>query len=81
MSPRIKTRIAFIGRSMLWSLLLYVVMMLAINWDDVQYVLNNRHVAHQQTYAGAPSATDANITARTGIVYQVVSVLKAITAL
>ncbi len=42
MSSRIRTRIAFIGRSMTWALLLYAVMMLLINWEEVSNVVNNK---------------------------------------
>ena len=39
MKPAIQTQLAFIGRSMLWSLLLYVAAMLVFNWDDVRNVV------------------------------------------
>ena len=35
MKPVFKKRFAFITKSMLWSVLLYVVLMLVFNWDDV----------------------------------------------
>jgi hypothetical protein len=36
MDRHTKQRFAFCGRSLLWSLLLYTVLMLVINWDDVK---------------------------------------------
>jgi hypothetical protein len=35
MKPAAQKRFAFMGKSMLWSLLFYVVLMLAFNWDEV----------------------------------------------
>ena len=35
MKPILQKRFAFIAKSMLWSMLLYVILMLAFNWDDV----------------------------------------------
>jgi len=35
MKPVFKKRFAFIAKSMVWSVLLYVVLMLVFNWDDV----------------------------------------------
>lgn len=35
MKSVIQKRFVFIAKSMLWSVLLYVVLMLAFNWDDV----------------------------------------------
>jgi hypothetical protein len=39
MNKKIISRALFIGRSLLWSLLFYVVTMVAINWDEFS---NNR---------------------------------------
>ena len=35
MKQRIRIQVVFIGKSMLWSLLLYAAVMLVINWDDI----------------------------------------------
>ena len=32
---QIRNRVVFVAKSMLWSLLLYALFMLAFNWDDV----------------------------------------------
>jgi len=36
-------RIAFVGKSMLWSLCLYVVMMLAFNWDEIKNTMTDNN--------------------------------------
>lgn len=43
MKPALKKYAAFAGKSALWSFLLYLVMMLAINWDDVSGAVKGNH--------------------------------------
>ena len=43
MKPGIQKQFAFIGRSMLWSLLLYLAAMLVINWDDVRNTIKGNN--------------------------------------
>ncbi|MCD6012331.1 MAG: hypothetical protein K0Q79_2193 [Flavipsychrobacter sp.] len=80
MQIRTKNNIMFIGKSLLWSLLLYTVMMLAINWDEVQYAINNRQPVHQQPYAGTPTATPANISTPTKTIGSFVNALRIVTS-
>lgn len=84
MSSRIRTRIAFIGRSMTWALLLYAVMMLLINWEEVSNVVNNKAgitVVEQPaaTPGTNPSGTPpVNITTRAHTLITVVRMIQAI---
>ena len=87
MKPAIKKQFSFIGRSLLWSLLLYVVMMLAFNWDEVSNTVKGNNtitvVTHtlpepQFPYANDPGTFPANISKHTGIIVNIVSLVKDI---
>ena len=43
--PEILKRIAFIGKSMLWSVCLYVLLMFAFNFDEIKNNMNGNHAA------------------------------------
>lgn len=45
MEPRIQKPLRFVGKSLLWSLLLYTVLMLAFNWDEVNNTIRGRNSA------------------------------------
>lgn len=86
MAPRIKTRIAFIGRAMIWSLLLYVTMMLLINWDEVSNAINNKagitiveQPASTSPDANSPAALPANISSSANTAKKILNIIKAIT--
>jgi hypothetical protein len=82
MKQRIQKPVVFIAKSILWSLLLYVVMMLTINWDDVSRTLTSKDAmavvcdsaAQQIPYSKPP----ASITGHTGVIKSIVSIVKAI---
>ncbi len=85
MAPRIKTRIAFIGRSMIWSLLLYVTMMLLINWDEVSNAINNKagitiveQPASVSPGANSPAVLPANISSSANTAKKILNIIKAI---
>lgn len=86
MAPRIKTRIAFIGRAMIWSLLLYVTMMLLINWDEVSNAINNKagitiveQPANISPGGNSPDALPANISSSANTAKKILNIIKAIT--
>ena len=86
MKPRTQKRILFIGRSMLWSVLLYMSMMLVINWDDVSRALNATATVVSSTQPADQSqdpanTAKANVAAHTGIVKTVIVVLKAVSGI
>ena len=43
MNRNLNKKIAFAGKSALWAAILYVVMMCAINWDDISGIVNGRN--------------------------------------
>ena len=81
MDKRTQQRFAFYGRSLLWSLLLYAVLMMVINWDDVQ---NTMHGKSTTTIVNvSPAGTDerriaAPNPAAAGVVNRVAAMLRAI---
>ena len=85
-----KKRFAFIGKSMLWSLLLYVVMMLAFNWDEVSNVVtgknmitvvNNAQPEQQISGVNTPTVTPASISTHSGAVKSILAILKTISGI
>ena len=61
MKPGIQKRFAFIGKSMLWSLLLYVTIMLVMNWDEVSNPVNgNARITVVNTSLPEPQAPGVN---------------------
>ena len=84
-----KSAVVFMGKSMLWSLLLYVVMMLAFNWDEVSKTLNgqnkitivNNVQPESQQPDGSPATTPANISTQTGIIHTVITLAKTISGI
>lgn len=82
MKPQFQKKIAFIARSMMWSLLLYVVMMLAFNWDEIGRTINGKNAVaivtdtpeQQIPYPGTP----ARIAAPAGILRGIVAVVRTI---
>lgn len=58
MKPWLSKRLVFAGKSLLWSVLLYVVCMLALNWDEVtNSSKHNLPVAHNNNYLPAQPVT------------------------
>ena len=90
MRPVLKKRCVFIAKSMLWSLLLYVALMFAFNWDEVSNTVNGKNAitvvsntqpAPQAPGAQNPAAAPARISAPAGIVRNILSVVKAVTGI
>jgi len=42
MKPFTTRRLTFIGKSLLWSLVLYMAFMVAVNWDDVRNSISDK---------------------------------------
>ena len=88
MKPVILKRIAFVGKSMLWSLCLYVIMMLAFNWDEIKNTMtdNNSIVAisselgQPQSVFNQPSVP-ATISQHAGTVKSVLALVKVVCGL
>jgi len=85
MKPALLKRFAFIGKSMLWSLLLYVTMMLVFNWDDVRNtvygnnkitVINNALPDQETPVAGNP-----NVSGHAGFINNVIMLMKTISGI
>jgi hypothetical protein len=78
-------KLSFAGRSMMWSALLYMCLMLAINWDDVSkavhgtqaIVVNNSSIQN----ITEPAPAKANINAHSGVMKTIVIVIKAISGI
>jgi hypothetical protein len=77
---------AFFGKSMLWSLLLYAVMMLAINWDEVRNAVNGSPAIVVENTgppgSQAPFTTNPpsapNISGRTGFVKTMIMLVRTL---
>ena len=84
MKSSTKKRFAFIGKSMLWSLCLYVAFMLTINWNDVKNTMtgNNAGVVvnadQQQGIFNKPTIIPASISEHSGLISNVIVLVKAI---
>jgi hypothetical protein len=85
----IQKRFLFIGRSLVWSLLLYIVMMLVFNWDDVRNTIRGTNavtVMNNTSLPGIPqtnepSAFPASITHHTSPLKNIFIVLKEISGI
>ena len=85
MKQRVQKRIKFVLKSMLWSVLLYVAMMVAFNWDDVRNVVNGSNpitiVNNPQIEPAAlnqPEGIPSNITKRKGVIKSIVSLVRIV---
>ena len=87
MKNRIQKWSVFIGKSMLWSLLLYVAMMLAINWDDIKNTVSGKNKTaivtniapeSQNPSVTSPSVVPANISRHTNIFKKVMTLLSGV---
>jgi hypothetical protein len=79
MKQRLQKSALFIGKSMLWSLLLYIVLMLAFNWQEVSNSITGRNkitvVNNLQSEAQQPAT---NISVRPGVLFNVITMIKII---
>ncbi len=82
MKPGIQKRFAFIGKSLLWSILLYAVFMLVINWDEVNNTVHGRTTTTiiNVSPTGEKQITDthSNTHGNGGVMKNIVSVLRTI---
>jgi hypothetical protein len=69
MKQRFSSKAVFIGKSLIWSIMIYVGCMMAMNWDEVTYALKAKqsissiaHVITQPPVIPATIATDEPIT-------------------
>ncbi len=62
MKPVLKKRFVFIAKSMLWSLLLYVVLMVSFNWDDLNNKIRGANAITVVNVQQAPPVTDPAVT-------------------
>ena len=90
MKPPVKKQILFIGRSVLSSLLLYVVMMLVFNWDEVSKTIrgDNALTIVTDTLNGAQSVSDGqvgntspNIAQHAGVLRTALAILKEVSSI
>lgn len=86
MRKGIQRRFAFICKSMLWSVLLYMVVMLVFNWQEVNNTLRGRHDVTVITDLlsdrnGNNNGGQKNISARSGIIATSLSLLRVITGI
>jgi len=82
MKPVLKKRFAFIAKSMLWSVLLYIVMMLAFNWDDLSSRVKGTNpitiIGNLPSQQSLPEATPATIAHNVSTVEKITMIAKAI---
>ena len=81
MRSKIRTTFVFIAKSMLWSLLLYVTMMLVFNWDDVKAIAigkNTTAVVASTENVPVNSNPPAGITRHRRVFKSLVSIVRTI---
>ncbi len=84
MKQLLKKRFVFIVRSMLWSVLLYAILMLALNWDDVSNkVRGTNPVTVMSNIPQTPTKNDpvtipASISHKAGIIQTIITFAKDI---
>ena len=82
MKTVLQKRLGFIARSLAWSLLLYVALMLAFNWDEVKCTVQGRRIAvvagDQDADAGKGAA---NIDHETGMLHNMLVVIKNVSGI
>lgn len=78
----VQKRIGFIARSLGWSLLLYIVLMLAFNWDEVKGTVNGRKIAVvvNDGQEGDVKGT-TNIDRETGLVHGVLMLIRHVSGI
>ena len=87
MKPLVLRRIVFIGKSMLWSFCLYIVLMLAFNWDEIKTAAGNGHalvVNNSQQTDGSlnkPQIVPASMSQHTGTFKNIAIIIKSICGL
>lgn len=87
MKPFSGKRFSFIGKSLLWSLLLYVAMMAAFNWDDVRNSVTGKNSitivkptvpGEQVTDLGTPQPVAPDIAHHAPMVKSMLTLLRTI---
>ena len=87
MKPRTQKKVLFIGRSMLWSVLLYMSMMLVINWDDVSRAMGRNaativaNTQQQDQFTEPATPAKVNITTHISIIKSIVVILKTVSGI
>ncbi len=87
MKSQMLRRIVFIGKSMLWSLCLYIVLMLAFNWDEIKTASSNNSAivinSNQQTdgTSNQSQIVKASISQHTGTFKNIAIIIKSICGL
>ena len=89
MKPVFKNRFAFIAKSMLWSVLLYIVLMLAFNWDDISNKVRGTNpitiignIPSQQTpAANNPTIVPSSIAHNVSVVEKIINLTKTISGI
>ena len=83
MKSALQKRFVFIAKSMLWSVLLYAVLMLAFNWDDVSNKVRGSNPITVMSNSGQaetpctskPIVVPTSISEKTNVVDHVITVL------
>jgi len=86
MKTGLQKRFAFVAKSMLWSVLLYVVLMLAFNWDDVNNKVRGNNpitiisniTSSQVPVINNPTVIHSSITDNVSLIKKIITVAKGI---
>jgi len=78
MKPEIKKWVKFIGKSMLWSLSLYMLIMLAFNWDDVSNAVKGNS---EVTIVNTLPPGNTSISVRINVTRSIIVILKTISGI
>ena len=85
MKPATQRTFLFVTKSMLWSLLLYTVFMLALNWDDVSNKVRGinpitivNSISAQPSSVNKPSVIIPAISRSTGIIKGLINLVSSL---
>ncbi len=85
MKPVIQRRFVFVAKSMLWSLLLYTVFMVALNWDDVSNKVRGvnpitviTNVSSQPPVISKPAVVTPSISRGVGVIRGLINLVSSV---
>ncbi len=78
MNRHIKNKVVFIGKSMLWSLLLYITMMLVVYHDEVSNVITGHNAVAVITGTEQPVTDTPDIPKKQGVIKSLAVIVRTI---
>lgn len=78
MNRHIKNKVVFIGKSMLWSLLLYITMMLVVYHDEVSNAITGRNAVAVITDAEQPITDAPELPKKQGVIKSIATIVRTL---